>query len=413
MKKKTKHQGLQTLDDAADFYLPLAAYRNTMMPVVEIGATVLKYELLAESQGPFASKIHAPVSGTVAALLEIDGKQVLQLKNDYQDTPVPTAPVDAEALDIQSFRQLLLDYGIQGAGGSQFPTQLKYNLEEYKIHTLIFNGVECEPYLTADRALLSEKTVPLLKAAQVIQKIVAAERIVFAIEKQNRQVKPILLKQAATLGVPIEVQLLPDTYPQGGELQLIKSVVGKELRKGSIPAQHGILVNNIGTLWAIYKAIFEGSPNVERVVTVSGNACETLGNYTIKYGTPVAHILKATGNPWNPEAQTLVLGGAMMGKAISSGTTAIHKGSGGLLLLKKQAENQQNCIKCGLCVDVCPQRLMPLEFVRFNQQGNQAALQQYHLGDCIECGACAYVCPSHVPLMENIFSGKAQLFTSG
>lgn len=320
--------------------------------------------------------------------------------------------IDITTITQADFEALLLTYGIQGAGGSQFPTQLKYRQSAVPIDTIIFNGAECEPYLSADFVLMKEKTRELLQAAVAIQTVLGAKRFVFAIEKQNREMKQTLLQQAKVMGIIAEVKLLPDSYPQGGELQLIKSVTGKEIFKGSLPANHGIIVNNIGTLWAIYRALFEGKPYIERIVTLSGDTCVNKGNYLVKNGTAVAYLLEETGNTREEESQMVILGGAMMGKPVDNPSTSINKGSGGVLLLKKHKINENNCIKCGLCVDVCPQRLMPLEFVRHNQLNDQKALQKLHLNDCIACGACAYVCPSDVALMENIFEGKNKLLTN-
>lgn len=412
LKQKTKQSAIEKLQDARIFYLPLETYRGTLQPLVEIGDKVKKYQLIAASAAGFSSKLHAPISGVITGFLEINGKAVIELKNDYLDTEIPLKPVDVATLTLDDFEYILLNSGIQGAGGALFPTHLKYNVTYGRIHTLIFNGAECEPYLSADFILMKEKAVDLLKASQIIQGILGANRVVFAIEKQNIALKKILLNQAAMLNHTIEVKLLPDTYPQGGELQLIKSVTNKEIFKGSLPSHHGIIVNNIGTLWAIYKAIFEGKPYTERIVTLSGNSCTKSGNYLVKHGTPIEHLLKETGNVWNPEYQWAILGGAMMGKPIHSKLTPIHKGSGGILLLKKHKVSQNNCIKCGWCVDVCPQRLMPLELVRQNQMGNQEALIDLDLKDCIECGACAYVCPSEVALMENIFEGKIKILNN-
>jgi len=409
LKKKTKQSAIETLQDATILYLPLDVYSGRLQALVKIGEQVKKYQLIAASEGVFAAKLHAPVSGTITAFLEINGKAMIALQNDYLEEETPIHPVDVETLTLEGFQAILLNYGIQGAGGALFPTHLKYKVEHSNISTLIFNGVECEPYLSADVILMKEKAAELLKAAQVIQRLLGVQRVVFAIEKQHIGLKSILLNHAAMLNLIIEVKILPNTYPQGGELQLIRSVTKKEIPKGSVPSAHGIMVSNVGTLWAIYNAIFEGKPYTERIVTVSGNSATHTGNYLIKHGTPIAHILKETGNEWKVETQWVIVGGAMMGKPAHSKRTPIHKGTGGVLLLKKHPVSQHNCIKCGWCVDVCPQRLMPLELVRQNQLDNPTALIDLNLQDCIECGACAYVCPSEVPLMENIFEGKTKI----
>lgn len=409
-KRVTKLMPIGSIADPQDFFLPLNSGRSTMTPLVQNGEEVAKYQLLAASDGPFAARIHAPASGRVGDIVHLDGKRMLHLENDFQNRELSLSPCDGPSLlNADALADILLDNGIEGAGGARFPAHLKFRIGERKIGTLIFNGVECEPYLSADYALIQSSAADLMKAAELIRRAIGAERVVFAVEKQNAELGKLLLAGAAEHGVTGEVKIVPDSYPQGGELQLIRAVTGLALKKGSIPAEHGVLVSNVGTLRAIHQAIFEGQPCIERVITVSGNQCPNPGNHLVKIGTPVSHVLGETGNPWNPADHLIVLGGAMMGKAIESSSTPIHKGSGGLLVLGKTKSSAQNCIKCGTCVDVCPQHLMPLEFVRHHLADAPGALADFHLPDCIECGACAYSCPSEVPLMESIFAGKAKL----
>lgn len=409
LKHKTKKSEIGIIPDPKDFYIPLDAYRGVMIPVVQFGEKVKKYQVLAHIDGLFSAKIHAPVSGTVLKIVEINEKQFLHLENDFQNHEDLVVPMKTIDITQEKFATILFEYGIEGAGGSRFPTALKYRAGKTLIHSIIFNGVECEPYLSADYALLKNKTIELIKAAALIKQVMNADQIIFAIEKCNKELRKLLEQSAKVLDVNIKVKLVPDSYPQGGELQLIKSVTGKELKKGSIPAQHGILVNNVGTLWSIYRSMFEGRPNIDRVFTISGNCCTNTGNFIGKIGMPIAHVLQHTGNAWNPDEHMIILGGAMMGRSVTSPLSPINKGSGGLLLMQKNKHTTNNCIKCGLCVDVCPQQLMPLEFVRHGLSNNLPALNSFRLQDCIECGACAYVCPSDVPLMENIFRGKKKL----
>jgi len=412
LKKKTQQRAIEKIPDAAVYYLPLYTYKGSLQALVTIGEKVRKYQPIAALEGGLAATLHAPVSGVIMGILEVNGEAVIALQNDYLETEMPIRPFDVKTLTLTDFKQILLNYGIQGAGGALFPTHVKFNVAHGSIDTLIFNGTECEPYLSADFMLMKEKTAALLKAAQVVQRLLGAKRVVFAVEKQNITLKKILLSQAEMLNYTIEVKVLPDTYPQGGELQVIRSVTKKEIAKGSLPSAHGVMVSNVGTLWAIYNAIFEGKPYTERIVTVYGNDAINTGNYLVKHGTPIAHIMKETGNVWEIENQWVILGGPMMGKSVHSELTPIYKGTAGVLLLNKHKVNKNNCIKCGWCVDVCPQRLMPLELVRQNQLDNQTALLDLNLQDCIECGACAYVCPSEVALMENIFEGKRKMFNN-
>ncbi|MFD2940241.1 electron transport complex subunit RsxC [Flavobacterium notoginsengisoli] len=412
LKKETKKKQIESIADPSDFYIPLSGYKDSMEPLVKIGEAVKKYQIIAAGSDIAVGKIHAPASGIINAFTSIGNKTVVHLINDFKETALPAPYFDLSGINLEVLQEILLDCGVKGAGGSQFPTHLKYNLVKEKINTLIFNGAECEPYLSSDTALMKYEISELLQAAKVLQKVLGATEIVFGIEKHNKALKVHLLENAQKIKLAIKVKILPDTYPQGGELQLIKSITKLELRKGTIPSRHGILVNNIGTLRAVYNAIFKSRPMIDRIVTVSGNSASKSGIFKVKIGTPVSHILNLTDNQWNPEKQTVVMGGAMMGKSIDSPLQPIEKGSGGLLILKKLNATENNCIKCGLCIDVCPQKLMPLEFVRHNIDQNLKALRTFNLQDCIECGACAYICPSNVALMENIFEGKIKLSAS-
>ncbi|MCW1884928.1 RnfABCDGE type electron transport complex subunit C [Luteolibacter flavescens] len=410
LKKRTKHHGIAVIADPPEFHLPLGSYRGTLTPVVKAGDAVKKYQLVAESTGVFAARLHAPASGIITGVRTIAGQEVLCLQNDFrEDEAEPSRQAAPGTLAPDDFLQALLDHGIEGAGGARFPAALKYRTGGSAISTVILNGVECEPYLSADYAVMKEEAEPLLEAAQVIRNVTGAARLVIAIERQNKDLKRPLLKTAARLGVPLEVHIVPDTYPQGGELQLIRSVTGLELRKGSIPAAHGVLVSNVGTVRAIHRALHEGRPYIGRVITVSGEGSPRTGNFHVKIGTPVGHILRETGSGWDPEAQRIILGGGMMGVELESPDTPVHKGAGGLLVLRRKPLAAYNCIQCGLCVDVCPQRLMPVEFARAQSRGDTHAMTGLHLPDCIECGACEYACPSDVPLMESIHAGKAAL----
>lgn len=409
LKKKTRECPITRIEDPEDFYMPMESYKGILVPLVENGEQVCKYQLLAETSGSFPAKMHSPVSGKVVGMIRENGKEFLHVRNDFQETEAPVHLASPASLDLESFVEILLDRGIVGAGGARLPTQLKYQNQGLAIHTIIFNGAECEPYLSADYAVMESEAFELIEAAKIIKTLVGAKLVVFAIETQNRKLKKILLSAASKAMLQIEVKLLPDTYPQGGELQIIRSVTGLELRKGTLPTAHGILVNNIGTLRAIYHGVFEGKPYVERVVTVSGDRSQGRGNYLVKIGTPVGHVLRHTGNDWKPGEQMVISGGAMMGVEIESPLFPIHKGTGGLLILRRKSLSQNNCIKCGVCVDVCPQRLMPLEFARAHTTADVRSLAEHHLMDCIECGACAYACPSDVPLMESIFAGKRNL----
>ncbi len=412
LKHQTKREPIVALASPTELYLPLKAYKGEMQPVVQIGQPVKKYELVAKSDGLFATSIHAPVSGKIVSVETIDGENFLKLKNDFREDEIAfDTSRRPEQLTPTEILDRLEQFGIEGSGGARFPTHTKYGIGSKTIETFIVNAAECEPYLTADYALISEHCDQLFKAISIVYKLVPFQKIVFAIEKQHKELAEVIRNRSCESGNFVSVKLLPNEYPQGGELQLIKSVTGKELPKGSIPANYGVIVNNVGTLWAIYRAIFENRPYTERVITFSGEKASTRGNYLVKIGTPVHFVLQALGEDWNPDEKTIILGGPMMGKAVHDPNVPINKGSGGLLLLETPESNSENCIKCGYCVDVCPQKLMPMEFARTESRTKQK-LVSLNLNDCIECGACAYVCPSDVPLLPGIFAGKKLLSAS-
>ncbi|KOS04889.1 hypothetical protein AM493_01650 [Flavobacterium akiainvivens] len=409
LKSKTKHIPIATLADPPELYLPLYGYKGTMDLLVQPGETVKKYQPVAASEGVFAACVHAPVSGTIEGIEDINGQPHLKLINNFKDNEYELPSLNPDGLTNAQILSILKEYGIEGSGGARFPTHLKYDVEG-RISTLIINGAECEPYLSADYALLKNELPALVKAIQLLQKVVRAQWVVIAIEKQHRELKKLL---SPLLPVhAIETHLLPNEYPQGGELQLIKSVTGKELPKGSIPAQHGIMVSNVGTLWAVYNAFYGNKPYTDRVITLSGEKARHIGNYSVKVGTPVWFIMQELGMDWNPEQQTVILGGPMMGRAVHDARSPINKGTGGVLIMPQAKANDNNCIQCGYCADACPQRLMPMEFVRPEARADKERLLQLNLTDCIECGACAYICPSDVPLMKSIFTGKQTLQAS-
>lgn len=409
LKHKTKDTPIATLASPPELYLPLYGYKGIMELLVQPGQLVHKYQPLAGSQGVFATRVHAPVSGIAEGLVHINGQPHLKLVNDFKDTELQLPVLNPDELSKNETLTLLKEYGIEGSGGARLPAHLKYDTDA-PIDTLIINGAECEPYLSADYALLKNELPALLKAILLLRKLTGAKRVVLAIEKQHKGLKKLLAPQLSAEG--IELKLLPNEYPQGGELQLIKSVTGKELPKGTLPAAYGIVVSNVGTLWAIHKALYSNRPYTERIITISGEKARHLGNYSVMIGTPVSFIMQELGMAPGTENQTLILGGPMMGKAVNDLRSPVNKGTGGLLILPHTRLNPDNCIQCGYCADACPQRLMPMEFVRPEAQADKERLLQLNLNDCIACGACAYVCPGDVPLMKNIFAGKETLRVS-
>lgn len=410
LKKETKNQEIEGLPDPPYVMMSLLGYQSQLKPLVEPGIHVLQYQLIAQSENNWSIKLHAPISGIVD-VVEYNGQNYIKITNDFKNERMVCVPPKLAALNNQDILRVIRDAGIVGSGGAGFPTHIKYDVADRPITHFIINGAECEPYLSADYSLMNQEENHLWKTVQVIQKLIKAKYVILAIEKQNRELKKKIEHQISQLNINIKVQLLGNDYPQGSELQLIKTVTGKIIPKGSIPAHHGVIVSNIGTIKAIANALYQGIPYTERIVTVSGEKAKTRGNFLLKIGTPIHHILEQIGQDWQPDDQQIILGGPMMGKAVTHSEESISKGTGGLLLLRHLKTEVFNCIQCGYCADVCPQKLMPMEFARHAVRGNSDGLNQFDLKSCIECGACAYVCPSDVPLMSSIITGKQLIKT--
>jgi len=416
MKGKTKKKRIEQLADASYLHIPLHDYLNcNFEPLVKVGDKIKKYQLIGQTTNGFYTCIHAPVSGCVYDIKDVqyaDGRviPIIVLENDFMETeaePVLQNP-GHESYTPEQLLEIIAKSGVVGQGGAQFPTATKYAIGDNKINTFIINGTECEPYLTSDYALMAERSEELFKGIHIINRILHAEDIVITIEEQNKELQGIfapLLKQKEYNR--FRVVILPDEYPQGGELQLIKSVTGKELPRNIRPVETGIIVNNVGTVYAVYQAVANLRPVVSRIVTVSGEKAAIYGNYEVKIGTTVGHIIETLGLATNKN--TVVLGGPMMGRATTDWSAPITKGTAGILIFKERELKRNNCISCGYCVDVCPMKLMPMKFEEYYRKEKYFSLERYSISSCIECAACEYICPSNVPLIESIKEGKSKL----
>lgn len=423
MKHVTKKTGLTTMKDPEFFYVPLSQHIGQVAKeTVKVGDYVHRYEKIGEVSGKVSSMVHSPVSGKVTEIIEnpaANGKKVktVVIKNDFKYKEIETEKRRIE--EVGTFRrdeilEIIKEAGIVGEGGAQFPTHVKYDIGYKKIDTFIVNGAECEPYLTADYTIMSNYVEDLLGGIKIAEKLLRPREVVIGIEEENIDIAEhieVIIKQSRLFNV--KIQMLPTAYPQGSELQLIRSVTGKEIKKGEIPGNHGVIVSNVGTVKSMYDAFTEGKPLVERVVTVSGEKVKTKGNYLLKVGTPLSHIIEQL----NPEDNAkIVFGGPMMGEEVTETSTPVVKGTSGILFLSKDIDSvkRENCISCGYCVDVCPMGLMPMKFAEsYRKEQYEKLVTVYHLDNCIECGACEYVCPSRVPLIKSIKEGKEKLRETG
>lgn len=414
MKERTKYKIIEPITPPLLVYLPLSSkFGNKPRPVVKVGDKVKRFQVVGEAPEGFPAKIHTPVSGTVTAIKDypqVGGgdEQTIIIQNDFNDTEIELITQDFHTYTVQDLQRLIKDAGLVGEGGAEFPVGMKYNLKGKKVKTFIINGAECEPYNTSDYAIMAQRTAELFTGIDIANRILDADEIIIGIEEDNKELQRIFAPYLKREGLPpIQVKILPNEYPQGGELQLIRSVTGLEMPNNSIPLEEGIIMNNIGTIFSIYEAVVLHKPCVERVMSVSGEKSKECGNFTVRIGTPVSHIIREVGIP--DKNTFVVVGGPMMGKALTELDVPVTKGATGIVLLEKNKFKRLNCIWCGYCAEVCPMNLMPMMYEEYYKRGKYKKLQVYSLDSCIDCGSCEYICPSNVPLLESIQKGKKKL----
>lgn len=417
MKDKTKKKKMSQLEEPQFFYISLSQHiGNPAAEIVKTGDYVKRFQLIGESQGNISAKIHSPVSGNVKDIIEKampNGANVktVVIENDFQYIEEETVKREIRNLSSYSEKELLEiieNAGITGEGGAQFPAHIKYDVKDKRIKNLILNGAECEPYLTCDYTLMKEYTRELFDGIKIICEILKPENIILAIDEKYSALESEFQKYNTD---NVKILTVSDIYPQGSEQLLINSILNKEIPKSKLPAEEGIIVSNVGTVKAVYEAFSYGRPLVERIVTISGEKSGEYGDYIIKIGTPLNHIIKKSGLKDQPENVRMIFGGPMMGNEISDLETGIMKGTSGVLFLSKEIDRieRKNCILCGYCSEVCPVYLMPMKFEEFYRKGKYKKLLEFNLNSCIECGACEYICPSRVALIESIKSGKKEL----
>ena len=385
-------------------------------PVVAKGDTVKKYQLIAKASGFVSANLHAPTSGTVNGVVSVPGPmgvsaQAIEIVSDNLDEAVePMAAIDWKNEDKKIILDRIAECGLVGMGGASFPTHVKLSPPpEKNIDTLIFNGAECEPYLTADHRLMIEQAAAILEGAAIVGKLLGVTNIFIGVEINKSDAIKELQQQADAFGikiVPLRVQ-----YPQGSEKQLIDAITGREVKSGGLPMDAGCVVQNVGTAKAVYDAVVKGLPLIERVVTVTGEVVVNQGNWLLRIGTPVMKAVElAEGVTENPGK--LILGGPMMGFSQRSFDVPVSKNTSGILLLSKEVAvnyGSGSCIRCGRCVSACPMHLVPCLLGCAIEGERYDLAAKNHIMDCIECGACAYVCPAHRPLIQHFRRAKSEI----
>ncbi|HHH2196294.1 TPA: electron transport complex subunit RsxC [Yersinia enterocolitica] len=385
---------------------------------VSTGERVLKGQPLAVGRGRTVP-VHAPTSGVITAIAPHTtahpsglAELCVHITPDGEDRWREQQPwADYSLRDKNDLLERIHQAGIAGLGGAGFPTASKLQGGLNSVTTLIINAAECEPYITADDRLMQEHASEVVLGTQILMYLLQPQQVLMGIE-DNKPEAIAALKQALRGQDKIQLRVIPTKYPSGGAKQLTKILTGKEVPYGKHSSSIGVLMQNVGTVVAIKRAIIDDEPLIERVVTLTGDALSKPGNFWARIGTPVLHLLKLAG--FTPQNQPMVImGGPLMGFTLPSLDVPIVKISNCILAPTAAemglSEPEQSCIRCGLCVDACPAGLLPQQLYWFSRGEEHEKARNHNLFDCIECGACAYVCPSNIPLVQYYRQEKAEI----
>ncbi|ENX6454879.1 electron transport complex subunit RsxC [Vibrio vulnificus] len=421
-KRQSNQQPLVHAALANEIVLPLKQHIGKPGNIlVNVGDHVLKGQLLTQSNAGFTLPIHASTSGSITAIETRTvahpsglSEMCVVITPDGQDTWCEKQPVvDYSQQNSDYLLDVIRMAGISGMGGAGFPSAKKIQSGLGRTEILIVNAAECEPYITADDKLLQEHAEEVLQGIEIVEHILQPKLTIIGIEDN----KPEAIKalESAAQNKDIVIRVIPTKYPSGGEKQLIKVLTNKEVPAGGIPADIGILVQNVGSLYAIKRAVIDGEPMVNRVVTLTGNTFETPRNVWVPLGTPVHALLEQFGYQADKKLPRLIMGGPMMGFSLPHANVPITKTSNCILAPTRKeispAGYEMECIRCGACAEACPASLLPQQLQWHAKAEEFDKCEELNLKDCIECGACAFVCPSEIPLVSYYRQAKAEIRT--
>lgn len=404
-------------------YIPIKQHIGSPAKIlVNKGDKVKVGTLLADADGIVSSDVHSSVSGEVIKIEDTAGSTgyeekmiTIKVEGDEWEPFIDKTPNIIRDIDYSSEEIVakIRSCGIVGMGGAGYPTPIKTSIPEgKKADILIINGIECEPFLTADDRLMVEKGEQIIMGARIINRALGIQNAIIAID-ENKPKAIEVLTALSKLYIGVNIKVCKTKYPQGGEKQLIRAIIGKELPSGKLPIDVGCIVQNVGTVFAVYEAVLKNKPLFERIVTVSGNGIVKAGNYRVRIGTQISHLIEQAGG-MNENVGKIILGGPMMGTAIANINSPITKLTSGVLLFKDNSKfskkEASSCIRCGKCAVVCPAGLRPFairDAIHYN--GPIEEIRKLHAGECIECGCCAYSCPANIPLLDYCKIAKQEI----
>ena len=418
-KKISKDAAIERLPLPKTVYISMGQHLGAPAePCVAVGDKVKVGHLIANATGFVSAPVHSSVSGTVKSI---------EMVKDLAGRPGKAVVIDVEGdewmedidrsddivREIKLEKKEIVDRikacGVVGLGGATFPTNVKLSPPPTATPTcVIFNGAECDPYLTSDYRVMMEMPEQVLIGGTILMKALGVDKCFIGIEEN----KPEAIKKLKALAPQykgVEIVTLKKKYPQGGEKQLIDAVIGKKVPSMGLPVDTGAVVQNVGTAFAVYEAVQKNKPLFEGIMTVTGDCLEHQRNFIHRVGTPLSFIMEYSGGV--PEkASKLISGGPMMGKAIVNVDAPTLKGTSSILYLTEaqtKRKEESNCIRCGKCVSACPMGLEPYLLNKLGRASRMDELEEHHVYDCIECGCCSFTCPAFIPLLDTIRQSKA------
>ncbi|GAB6088074.1 electron transport complex subunit RsxC [Alkaliphilus crotonatoxidans] len=418
-KESTEHLAIEQAIKPSVVTIPLQQHIGAPAEaLVKVGDRVLVGEKIGEAKGFVSAPVHSSVSGTVKAIVSkpaVGGNEVLSIviESDGEEEVHPSVKPkgEIEKLQPKEIIEIIKEAGIVGMGGATFPTHVKLSPPpDKKIDTIILNGAECEPYLTADHRLMLETPELVIDGLRAMMKAVGVDKGFIGIES-NKPDAIEVMKKAAEKFSNIEVVTLQTKYPQGAEKQLIVACTSREVPSGGLPMDAGVIVNNVGTAAQVAIAIKTGMPLIERITTVAGKGIKTPKNLKIKIGVSIKEVIEQCGG-YEGKPGKIISGGPMMGLAQHSEEVVISKGSSGILVFTEEEAKlpeEGPCIRCGKCVEVCPAFIQPLHISNYSRNNMMEHAEKYRALDCIECGSCSYVCPAKIQLLQSIRVAKRSI----